>query len=183
MRLPERSNLDHLKKQAKDLIRLYRDRDPEAVARFRHALLAAAGRSDDEIAALNLRLHDAQSCVALEYDFASWADLRRYVEIQGAFRNDRAARVRYWLSVVYSGDVDGRGIDRARPRVAARMLAEHPDIASGDPYLACAVGDEEALRVATKAGSSLGQPAGRPAAIAAARRDHALESVPGAGVS
>ena len=30
------------------------------------------------------------------------------------------------------------------------MLAEHPDIASGDPYLACAVGDEEALRVATK---------------------------------
>ncbi|MFZ3351531.1 MAG: hypothetical protein WA268_11760 [Xanthobacteraceae bacterium] len=150
MRLPERSNLDHLKKQAKDLIRLYRDRDPEAVARFRHALLAAAGRSDDEIAALNLRLHDAQSCVALEYDFASWADLRRYVEIQGAFRNDRAARVRYWLSVVYSGDVDGRGIDRARPRVAARMLAEHPDIASGDPYLACAVGDEEALRVATK---------------------------------
>jgi ankyrin repeat protein len=151
MKLPERPNLDHLKKQAKDLIRLYRNRDREAVARFRHVLPAAAGRSDDEIAALNLRLHDAQSCVAREYDFASWADLWRYVEIQSAFRNDREAHVRHWLGVVYSGDVDGRGIDRARPRVAARMLAENPDITSGDPYLACAVGDEGALRAAIKA--------------------------------
>jgi ankyrin repeat protein len=151
MKLPERSNLDHLKKQAKDLIRLYRSRDKDAIARFRHALPTAAGQTDDEIAALNLRLHDAQSCVAREYDFASWTDLIRYVEVQAAFLNDRAARVRHWLGLVYSGDVDGRGIDRARPRVAARMLAENPDIASGDPYLACAIGDEDALRAATKA--------------------------------
>lgn len=151
MKLPERSNLDHLKKQAKDLLRLYRSRDGDALARFRHALPAAAGRSDDEIAALDLHLHDAQSCLAREYEFASWADLRRYVEVQSAFRNDRAARVRHWLSLVYPGEVDGRGIDRARPRVAARMLAENPDIASGDPYLACAIGDEAALRAATKA--------------------------------
>ena len=48
-RLPDRSNLDHLKKQAKDLIRLYRNRDAEAIARFRRALPAATGRSDDEI--------------------------------------------------------------------------------------------------------------------------------------
>jgi hypothetical protein len=151
MKLPDRSNLDHLKKQAKDLIRLYRSRDRDAIARFRHTLPAAAGRSDDEIAALDLRLHDAQSCVAREYDFASWADLRRYVEVQSAFHSDRAARVRHWLSLVYSGDVDGRGIDRARPRVAARMFAENPDIASGDSYLACAIGDEDVLRAATKA--------------------------------
>ena len=149
MKLPDRSNLDHLKKQAKDLIRLYRSRDRDAIARFRRSLPVATDRSDDEIAALDLRLHDAQSCVAREYDFASWADLRRYVEVQSAFRNDRAARVRHWLSLVYSSDVDGRGIDRARPRVAARMLVENPDIASGDPYLACAIGNEDALRAAT----------------------------------
>ncbi|MEA2948515.1 MAG: hypothetical protein QOI40_3845, partial [Alphaproteobacteria bacterium] len=70
-RLPERLNLDHLKKQAKDLIRRYRSRDGEAIARFRRALPAAANRSDDEIASLKLRLRDAQSCVARDYGFAS----------------------------------------------------------------------------------------------------------------
>lgn len=151
MKLPERSNLDHLKTQAKDLLCLYRSRDSAALARFRRALPAAAGRNDDELAALDLRLHDAQSCVAREYDFASWADLRSYVEAQSVLRRDRAAHVRHWLRCVYSGNVDGRGIDRARPRVAARMLAESPDIAAGDAYLACAIGDEDALRAETTA--------------------------------
>jgi hypothetical protein len=64
-RLPDRSNLDHLKKQAKDLIRLYRRGDAEAIARFRRALPEAAGRSDDEIASLELRLHDAHIVRAL----------------------------------------------------------------------------------------------------------------------
>jgi hypothetical protein len=149
--LPDRANLAYLKKQAKDLIRLYRDRDPEAIARFRDALPAAAGRSDEEIAGLELRLHDAQSCVARSYGFASWADLRNYVEVQSASRDDHAKRVLHWLRLVYSGDVDGRGIDRANPRIAARVLLESPDVAAGSPHLACAIGDEEALRAATKA--------------------------------
>jgi hypothetical protein len=150
-KLPERANLAYLKKQAKDLIRLYRDGNIEAITRFRESLPAAAGRSDAEIAALGLRLHDAQSCVARSYDFASWADLRRYVEVQSESRDDHAARVLQWLRLVYSGDVDGRGIDRANPRIAARVLIESPDVAAGSPYLACAIGDEDALRAATKA--------------------------------
>jgi hypothetical protein len=58
-RSPDRLNLDHLKKQAKDLIRLYRSRDAAAMARFRAALPAAAGHSDEGISSLQLRLHDA----------------------------------------------------------------------------------------------------------------------------
>jgi hypothetical protein len=148
-RLPERPNLDHLKKQAKDLIRLYRNRDPEAIARFRHALPAAAGRSDDEIASLQLRLHDAQSCVARDYGFASWADLRGYVESRSASHDSRAARVLYWLKLVYPGDICGSS-NRANPRVAARMVAEDPDLVAGGPILACAIGDEAVLRQAAK---------------------------------
>ena len=53
--------------------------------------------------------------------------------------------------LVYSGDVDGRGIDRANSRIAARVLVESPDVAVGSPYLACAIGDEDALRAATRA--------------------------------
>src|SRR3954463_2392834 len=80
--LPDRLNLDHLKKQAKQLIRLYRSRDAAAMARFRSALPATAGLSDEEISSQQLRLHDAQSCIAREHGFASWPDLKRYVEVQ-----------------------------------------------------------------------------------------------------
>jgi hypothetical protein len=45
-RSPDRLNFDHLKKQAKDLIRLYRNRDAAAIARFRLALPAAARLTD-----------------------------------------------------------------------------------------------------------------------------------------
>jgi hypothetical protein len=149
--LPDRANLAFLKKEAKDLIRRYREHDAEAIARFRENLPAATGKSDDDIAALNLHLHDAQSCLARAYGFASWADLRLYVEVRSASRGDHAKRVRRWLALVYSGAVDGRGVDRANPRIAARVLAESPDVAAGDPYLACAIGNEEALRAATRA--------------------------------
>lgn len=149
-RSPARLNLEHLKKQAKDLLRLYRQRAPEAFARFRGALPAAAGRSDDDIASLGLRLHDAQSCVARDHGFASWPDLRRYVEAQSVPGNARPDRLRRWLQLVYAGDLDGTP-NRPNPHVAARMLAESPDLVAGDPYLACAIGDEDLLQRTTAA--------------------------------
>ncbi|MCC8959912.1 ankyrin repeat domain-containing protein [Bradyrhizobium sp. Pear77] len=144
-RSPARLNLEHLKKQAKELLRLYRRQAPEAYARFRQALAAAAGRSDAQIAALDLRLHDAQSCVARDLGFASWPDLRRYVEAQLPSGKSRDDRVRRWLQLVYAAEVNGT-TDRAHPRVAMRMLTEDPDLVAGDPYLACAIGDEETIR-------------------------------------
>jgi Ankyrin repeats (3 copies) len=149
-RLPDRSNLDHLKKQAKDLIRCYRNRDPQAIAQFRQSLPAASGCSDDEIVALKLRLHDAQSCVARSHGFASWADLRAYVEAEAGARGDHAARTLRWLGLVYAGEVSG-GFNRGSPRVAVRMLVESPALVAGDPYVTCAVGDEGALQAATVA--------------------------------
>lgn len=149
-RSPDRLNFDHLKKQAKDLIRLYRNRDAAAAARFRVALPAAAGLTDEEIFSLGLRLHDAQSCLAREHDFKSWADLKSYVEAQAASRSGRAARVLRWAQLVYAGDASGT-VSRANPRVALRMLAENPDLVADDAWLSCAVGDESALRLATKA--------------------------------
>ncbi len=86
----DRLNLDHLKKQAKQLIRLYRSRDAAAMARFRSALPATAGRSDEDISSQQLRLYDAQSCIAREHGFASWPDLKRYVEVQAVVQKERA---------------------------------------------------------------------------------------------
>ena len=180
--LPDRSNLDHLKKQAKDLIRLYRSRDAAAMARFRSALPAAAGLSDEDISSQQLRLHDAQSCIAREHGFASWPDLKRYVEVQAVAQKERAVRVLHWAQLVYSGDVSG-AVNRANPRVALRVLAEDPDLIAGDPWLACAIGDEARATAGNAGRSRMGQPVGRAAAIAAAARGRAFEPVARGGVS
>jgi ankyrin repeat protein len=148
--LPDRLNLDHLKKQAKQLIRLYRSRDPAAMARFRSTLPATAGLSDEDLSSRGLRLHDAQSCIAREHGFASWPDLKRYVEVQAVAQKERAVRVLHWAQLLYSGDVSGT-VNRANPRVALRILADDPELVAGDPYLACAIGDESALRQAIQA--------------------------------
>ncbi|MGJ7499508.1 ankyrin repeat domain-containing protein [Variovorax sp. ZT5P49] len=144
-RMPARPDLGHLKKQAKELLALYRSNDPTATARFREALPAAAGKSDPVIAALDLRLHDAQSCVAREYGFASWADLQGFVLARRSQADDPAKSVLYWLRLVYAGDIAG-GTNRARPSVALRLLDESPGLLGDDPILACAVGNEALLR-------------------------------------
>lgn len=146
-RIPPRPDLGHLKKQAKTLLSSYRQGDAAAIAQFRAHLPAAAARSDAAIAAMDLRLHDAQSCIAREYGFVSWADLQGFVLARQAAVADPARALRHWLALVYAGDVAG-GNNAARPAVAERLLAETPQLLGDDPWLACAVGDEAALRAA-----------------------------------
>ena len=144
-RLPERPNLDHLRREAKDLVAAYRGGEVGAFARFRNTLPAAAGKDDEALRALRLRLHDAQSCVAREYGFVSWADLRSFVHARRMYSADPSKRVLNWLRLVYAGDIAG-GTSRAWPIAAADILEENPSLLGDDPYLACAIGDEARLR-------------------------------------
>ncbi|WP_338640327.1 hypothetical protein [Burkholderia pyrrocinia] len=149
-KLPPKANPDHLKKQAKALLRLYRQGDAQAVARFVRFLPAAANRTHDEAIALGLRLHDAQSCIAREYGFASWADLGVFVETQALARQQRSLLIRRWLGLAYGGDVTG-SFDAARPRVAAQLLRDQPGLVSEDMTIACAAGDLDAVKAALAA--------------------------------
>lgn len=74
--LPPKPNLEHLKSQAKVLLDAHRRGDVEALARIRGSVPAFAGMSDDELAKAPFALHDAQSAIAREYGFVSWAELR-----------------------------------------------------------------------------------------------------------
>jgi hypothetical protein len=74
--LPPRPNLDHLKKQAKDLLDAHKHAEPDALTRLREAMPSFAGMTDDEIARAPFALHDAQSALAREYGHKSWNDLR-----------------------------------------------------------------------------------------------------------
>jgi ankyrin repeat protein len=144
LNLPERPHWEHLKKQAKQLLRLYRDHDSSAFTRFRESLPSAAGKDDDALISLQLRLHDAQSCVAREYGYPSWADLRAAVEWR-ASQFDAQTRLIRWLVLVYGGDIFA-GYGNPRPAVAAKLLAEMPDLPRSNPYLACAACDDVEVR-------------------------------------
>lgn len=133
--LPASPNLAHLKKQAKDLLRAYAENDPSTQQRFRESLPFL-----QNVDAKTVRLHDAQSCIAREYGFTSWTELKSYVDWQAAGKQDRASIVKRWLALVY-----GSGFNGPRPKLAARFLYEQHDLIGNDPWLACAVGNEERL--------------------------------------
>jgi Lon protease-like protein len=78
--LPARANLEHLKSQAKDLLAALKRGERDALERFRANLPASHGAKDDALRAMPLALHDAQSVVAREYGFASFAELKAEVE-------------------------------------------------------------------------------------------------------
>jgi len=139
--LPTRPHLGHLKKQAKDLLSACRRFDAPALARMRAALPAAANLDDAAIAAMDLRLHDAQSCVARDYGFRSWSLLKDYVDAKTASADSAQALRRRWMAWTF-----GAGYHPAKPSLAARILDEHPQLIAGDTALACAVGDVASVR-------------------------------------
>ncbi|HEX4003768.1 MAG TPA: ankyrin repeat domain-containing protein [Candidatus Acidoferrales bacterium] len=139
--LPASPNLSHLKKQAKELLRSFRQGNAEAMKRVIDSLPSAQGLDPAKVASRPFQLHDAQSCVAREYGFPSWTQLKEFVELQSAGRTSREEAVRRWLVFVY-----GEGYHSPRAKLAARLLGERPDLLGDDPYLACAAGDEASLR-------------------------------------
>lgn len=116
--LPDRPNLDQLKRQAKDLLHAARAQDADALARFR--ILPANVRTP--------ALHDAQSVIAREHGFASWNDLREHVE-ELTLALDQAV-----VQFVEAATGD-------RPDRAERLLALHPAIPKQSLHAALVLGD------------------------------------------
>jgi hypothetical protein len=77
--LPPKPDLDHLKYQAKDLLRDQALRDLAAAQRIREFHPRFARANDAEIFDAHLRLSDAQLVIARESGFPSWARLRRHI--------------------------------------------------------------------------------------------------------
>lgn len=140
--LPERANLEQLKKQAKSLLHAGRSQDPSALNRFQ-AVLASRSLNQDTIA-----LHDAQFVIAREYGFKSWNDLREHVEER---------------SLSFSAAVDefircatGGAKDRA-----LRLLARHEGIGHANLFTELVLGDAEAVEARVRAHPEAAvQPAG-----------------------
>jgi len=79
-RLPSNPNLDHLKHQAKDLLRDHAARNRGAAQRIREFHPRFNQAKDAEIFDARLSLSDAQLAIAREYGFPSWTRLKRHIE-------------------------------------------------------------------------------------------------------
>lgn len=79
-RLPSNPSLDHLKYQAKDVLKSHAGRSPGAAQRIREFHPRYTAATDTEIFNAALHLADAQLTIAREYGFPNWARLKRHVE-------------------------------------------------------------------------------------------------------
>ena len=121
--LPERPDLDQLRRQAKELRDAARAGEPGARAR-----LAAY-----DLAAAPVTLAAAQLAIAREHGASSWAQLRATIEER---LMDRAQRVRAFLV----SSVTGHG-DRA-----ARLLRADPTLAADNIWTAAVLGEAGLVR-------------------------------------
>ncbi len=125
-RLPSDPSLDHLKYQAKDLLKAHAARNSEVAQRLREFHPRFKQASDTAIFEAQLRLSDAQLAIAREYGFPSWARLKRRIEKPTLSDNldllhhqrIEDAAFRHAVDFLDAGDVTGL---RAH-------LKQHPDL-------------------------------------------------------
>ena len=113
--LPPNANLDHLKHQARDLLKEHGSREPQAAQRIREFHPRFRKATDGEIFDAPLRLSDARLTVARECGFESWTALKRHLEStaladsMSLALDDRIEdpMFRRAVDLVDAGDVDG----------------------------------------------------------------------------
>jgi Ankyrin repeats (many copies) len=142
--LPQDPDLDQLRNQARELQRAVRRGEPDALNRVSRW---HPGRAP---AASEFPLSAAQLVLARQHGFASWARMRRYVEIvtERAWTPGRPAaedespadRFLRLACLTYSDD------DTADRTAAAGLLAEYPELPGQSLFVAAACADVAAVR-------------------------------------
>ncbi len=134
--LPENPNLDHLKKQAKALLKAVRAGDEAALSRV--------GPYFGDPASIGLQY--AQLVIAREYGFSSWTKLKGAVsqaKTLPSMKGDRLANQFLDLAcLAYSLDVNP---SPDRFERAKELFAANPEIANENIYTAAAIGDVERI--------------------------------------
>ena len=150
--LPERPNIEQLKRQAKDLLNSANSADPAvrlaSRTRFR-AVPAFAARTDEELARIPVALHDAQSVIARELGLVSWNALREKIE-------ELTLEFAQAVDEFVQAATDGRS---AR---AERLLALHPRIARANFHTALVLGDAATVETRLAENPALATASGGP---------------------
>jgi ankyrin repeat protein len=126
--LPAHPSLEHLKKQAKDLLHSFEQGDPAATEQLNSVVSKSSGTGP--------KLADAQHAVAREYGFDSWTKLKEHVEALTVPFDPVAALV---AAVNVSDDVRVGELLRQYPELRAKLNDPLPGFAFGGTALLQAV--------------------------------------------
>jgi ankyrin repeat protein len=145
--LPARPSLEQFKKQAKELLKACKARNPEALHRIRNSHPRFAKLPDSGIALAKITLADAQMATAREHGFESWPKFAKRIEelAANAFVADVADPYVAFISEA-SVPLDGSWHASAALDRAQAILAAHPKVAHRDIYTAAILGDDSGVR-------------------------------------
>ena len=129
--LPPRPNLDHLKYQARDLLKAFEQGNSDSEERFRRHVPRFRVPSE-HVRALEPTLVEAQLVVAREYGFSSWSRLKSHVDaVTGAVSPAHTVEdlARYFVAILDRGiDVVRECLELHPELVDARILDEHSQL-------------------------------------------------------
>jgi hypothetical protein len=89
--LPRQPHLDVPKREARELLKEYRAKQPEAFERIRKRHPKFHNPADDDLVAAAFRLSDAQLVIAREYGFSNWTQLKERIRSNALARQLDAA--------------------------------------------------------------------------------------------
>lgn len=118
--LPPNPSIDHLKKQARRLLKSLRSGSAEACERVRSALPRWCDVADDLVLQAEVPLRDAQQVIAREYNFTSWQHMKTELNRSGGKTPD---------------DLLADAITMQDTATIADLMAQHPDLFDNEaPY-------------------------------------------------
>jgi hypothetical protein len=125
--LPPSPSIDHLKHQARDLLRAHDARSRQAFQRIREFHPRFDGAGDERVALAHFRIADAQLTIAREYGFASWPRLKAFVQNPNAGDVTRPVHERI-ADPLFRRAVDL--MDAGDADALRSLLREHPALAT-----------------------------------------------------
>jgi hypothetical protein len=137
--LPANPHLDHLKHQAKDLLRGHADHDPLAAQLIREFHPRFLRATDAEVFDAPFKLSDAHVTIAREHGFQSWVRLKSYIErptLSGQISLPHHERIedaafRLAVQLVDAGDVAGL---RSHLRQHPKLVHQHVVFEGGNYF-------------------------------------------------
>jgi ankyrin repeat protein len=150
--LPARPNLEQYKKQAKDLVKLFKalrtDKaaDPEVFQRVRKHYPRLQKLAEVDIRSAKFALADAQLVIAREHGFESWPKFAKHIE---ALNRERAVAA---LENPVAAFIEAACVPRKSSHSsgtlddAEAILAAYPRVAGSNTYTAAILGDDAGVR-------------------------------------
>ncbi len=136
---PSKPDLNHLKYQAKDLLKGHAAHDRGVAQRIREFNPRFSGATDDEIFTAALKLSAAQFTIAREYGFKSWKRLKAHVESPELARrltlphHERIEDAAFRRAVDLLDGGDAAGL-REHLKRHPQLVLEHVEFESGNYF-------------------------------------------------